>query len=102
MPGLAPATVHFPPLPADVLDQDGRSIGVGGRGAMSARPAFVVIGPGGVATAIVAWAGPWPLEERWWDAGGRRRARVQVCTVDGSAYLLVREKGSWWAEATYD
>ena len=51
---------------------------------------------------IKAWAGPWPLEERWWDGGGRRRARFQVCTADGRAFLLAREKSRWWVEATYD
>ena len=30
---------------------------------------------------IVAWAGPWPLEERWWDATrARRSARFQLLT----------------------
>jgi len=42
------------------------------------------------------------LEERWWDSGGRRRARFQVSTADGGAYLLAREGRRWWVEATYD
>ena len=117
LPGLAPATVHCSPLPAEVLDRAGRPVGVAGRGTISAPPVSVAFRPatsghggpaapgGGEAPAstVVAWAGPWPLEERWWDAGrGRRRARLQVCTEGGAAYLLVREKGSWWVEATYD
>ena len=122
LPGLAPATVHGSPLPAEVLDQDGRPVGVAGRGTISAPPVSVTFRPGGpghggpaapggaeghvpplAPSAVTAWAGPWPLEERWWDAGGgRRRARLQVCTEGGAAYLLVREKGSWWVEATYD
>jgi protein ImuB len=84
-----------------VLDADGGPVSVGSRGVMSARPAWVVIGDG-PRWAVGAWAGPWPLEERWWEAGGRRRARVQVCTADGNCYLLAREKRRWWVEATYD
>jgi protein ImuB len=52
---------------------------------------------------VVAWAGPWPVEERWWDpAGHRRRARVQVLDDTGTAHLLAVEGGRWWLEATYD
>ena len=33
----------------------------------------------GAGRAVLAWAGPWPVEERWWDpAGARRRARLQA------------------------
>jgi protein ImuB len=101
LPGLAPAVVHHPPLPAQVTDGSGEPVSVGSRGAASGRPARLVIG-NGKPMAINAWAGPWPLEERWWDAGGRRRARFQVCTVGGTAYLLAREGRRWWVEATYD
>jgi protein ImuB len=101
LPGLAPAVVHHPSLPAQVMDEQGETISVGSRGTASARPAQLVVGKG-QPQAISAWAGPWPLEERWWDGGGRRRARFQVCTVDGAAYLLTRERRRWWVEAIYD
>jgi protein ImuB len=52
---------------------------------------------------VVGWAGPWLLDERWWDPPvRRRRARFQVVTADGRAHLLVVEDGQWWLEATYD
>jgi protein ImuB len=52
---------------------------------------------------VVAWAGPWPLDERWWDpAAARRRARFQIVTADGLARLLTLEGGRWSVEATYD
>jgi protein ImuB len=101
LPGLAPAVVHQPPLPAQVTDESGDPVSVGSRGTASARPTRLMIGSG-KPMAISAWAGPWPLEERWWDAGGRRRARFQVCTTGGAAYLLAREGRRWWVEATYD
>jgi protein ImuB len=51
----------------------------------------------------VAWAGPWPADERWWDpANHRRRARFQLLTDDGAAHLAVVEAGRWWLEAVYD
>jgi len=101
LPGLAPAAVHHSPLPALVTDESGEPVSVGSRGTASGRPARLVIGRG-QPVDISAWAGPWPLEERWWDGGGRRRARFQVCTADGAAYLLAREGRRWWVEATYD
>ena len=58
---------------------------------------------GGRPRAVVAWAGPWLVEERWWDPlEHRRRARFQLATEDGQAHLVYLEDGRWWVEATYD
>ncbi|MGH9056031.1 MAG: DNA polymerase Y family protein, partial [Acidimicrobiales bacterium] len=96
----SPAVVHPTPFPAEVGDASGQPVAVSGRGVLSAPPAAMSItgAPGG---AVVAWAGPWPAEERWWDQGGRRRARLQVLLEGGEAFLVVREGGRWWVEATY-
>jgi protein ImuB len=52
---------------------------------------------------VAAWAGPWLVDERWWDpARHRRLARVQVLTDDGAAHLAVLEGGQWSLTATYD
>jgi protein ImuB len=52
---------------------------------------------------IVAWSGPWPVDERWWDdAGHRRHARFQVVTDDGVARLVTIEGGRWRLAAVYD
>ena len=49
---------------------------------------------------MAAWAGPWPVEERWWDTDAARRlARFQVVGADGRAWLLVVQNGHWWTEA---
>jgi protein ImuB len=51
---------------------------------------------------IAAWAGPWPVDERWWDpATHRRLVRLQVTTAE-AARLLRLVDGRWWVEATYD
>jgi protein ImuB len=96
----SPALVYQPPRPAELIDSSGDSIEVSGRGAISAVPAALAI-EGGLAEPVVLWAGPWPLEERWWERGGRRRARIQVVLQSGEAHVVSRESGRWWIEASY-
>ncbi len=102
LPTPAPARIHPAPTVAEVLDAGGQPVEVSGRGTLSAAPARLSVA-GGPWTEVVEWAGPWPLEERWWDsASGRRRARVQLITTDGQARLVVLEHGRWHVDATYD
>ena len=102
LPSPAPATVHAEPVPCEVTDADRATVGVSGRGAPSAAPARLSV-RGGPWIDLVGWAGPWPVDERWWDPPARRRrARLQVVGDDGRAYLLALEGGRWWVEATYD
>ena len=96
----SPAIVHDPPRTADLCDSEGRPVEVSGRGLLSSDPAALAVGNGPF-ERIVTWAGPWPLEERWWEAGRRRRARFQVVVEGGEAYVVSRETGCWWVEATY-
>jgi protein ImuB len=96
----SPALVHQPPLRAGLLDPDGGLVQVNGRGMLSSLPASLAL-QDGPARRVTAWAGPWPLEERWWDSEGRRRARLQVLLEDGEAHLVYREGGRWWVEASY-
>lgn len=101
VPGPSPALVPIEREPAEVIDAAGQPVTVSGRGLVSAAPARVAW-PGGT-LEVVGWAGPWPVEERWWDpAAAARRARVQVTGSDGSALLLACASGSWWLEAIYD
>jgi protein ImuB len=102
VPPPAPATVHTNPLSAELVDVGGAPVAVSSRGSATADPARLSI-DGRRWAEVVAWAGPWPLDERWWDAPARRRrARWQVLTADGSAHLLCLEGGRWSVEATYD
>jgi protein ImuB len=102
VPAPAPAVVLDRPLPAQLADEAGRAVGVTGGGMATAAPARLSV-DGGPWTAVAGWAGPWPSDERWWSARGRRRqARMQVVTAGGRAHLLTRERGGWWLEATYD
>ncbi len=102
LPAPSPALVFEPPRPTEVVDSEGRPVGVSGRGMVSSPPARVRVGPGPW-RSVVAWAGPWPIEERWWDrARARRRARFQLLDDAGAAHLSVLEGGRWVTAATYD
>lgn len=100
IPPPAPVVVFEPPVPVAVEGEDGAPLGVGATGMASAAPRRLSV-DGGPWTGLSAWAGPWPADERWW-SGRRRRARMQVVTASGAAYLLVRERGRWWLEGYYD
>ena len=125
LPPPAPATVLVEPLPVDVRDIAGARVGVTARLAVTAPPARLVITPtGGIVGAqvaaaqsrtaqtttardtvveIVGWAGPWPVDERWWaPEEASRRARFQVALGDGRALLLCLTDGDWSVEAIYD
>ncbi|MEU0080237.1 DNA polymerase Y family protein [Micromonospora tulbaghiae] len=102
IPPPSPAVVLPAPLPADVRDAAGEPVVVSARLAVSAAPARLTVG-GGRPAEITGWAGPWPVDERWWaPAEARRRARFQVCLADGAALLLAVEGGQWLVEAIYD
>ncbi|MGW5359500.1 DNA polymerase Y family protein [Actinopolymorpha pittospori] len=106
LPPPAPSTVLSSPEPVDVLDPTGQVVDVGGRGEMSGE-CRVLTRPnadsGAATLPIVGWAGPWPVDERWWDPqAARHYSRFQVACADGSAFVLLHEDGRWWIEACYD
>jgi protein ImuB len=101
--GIVPTVPVEPCRAVEVVDDDGRRVVVTGRHMFSSQPCFIVDGVR--RHRVVACFGPWPVEERWWDAARRRRmARVQ-CLVDiddrQTAWLLVSENRSWWLVGTY-
>jgi len=109
LPTPSPSIVYDEPLLAVVNDASGCVVSVSGRHELSASPAHVVIGRH--AYNVVSWAGPWPVEERWWDPLRQRRAvRMQmVLARDGDdtahmtthAVVMVLEHGEWWMTARY-
>ncbi len=95
--------------PAGTAGAGGTADGAVGRGGGSAAGAgrggawAGISGRAGVPVEIVGWAGPWPVDERWWDpVEACRRARFQVSLADGSALLLAVDAGRWLVEAVYD
>lgn len=105
LPSPSPAVVHPPsatPIFVRVLDRHGRAVRVSSRGELSAPPSCLAMGHG-PPIEVGQWAGPWPCDEKWWDPlHGRRRARLQVVSADGIAYLLVLEAGEWTQAALWD
>jgi protein ImuB len=103
IPSPAPATVYRAPLAARVIDAAGTPVTVTGRAVISAPPDALMAGEDSPWLAITAWAGPWPVTERWWDErNATRRARFQLVTGDGTAWLAAIELGRWQIEARYD
>ena len=106
MPAPLPSSVFTPPLAARVVDAAGESVGVDERGALTAVPVRVQVSEaltGAEPIEIVAWAGPWRVDERWWDAHTARSVnRFQVVDTTGCAWLLLEDHRVWRAEARYD
>ncbi|MGH3624466.1 MAG: DNA polymerase Y family protein, partial [Sciscionella sp.] len=85
LPRPSPATVPVEPPRAVVLDASGAEVGITGRHQITAAPCLVAVGAG-APRPVLGWAGPWPVDERWWEFGrGRRLARVQV-VLAGSVF----------------
>ena len=103
LPGPAPATVFDSPREVHVIDASGRSVDVDGRGMLTNAPAqFTPPDSNARQHRVHHWAGPWPINERWWDASGRVLNRFQLVDETGAAWLLLLEDHRWWAEASYD
>ena len=75
------------------------------RGQRSGRGERVTGGDRGAAAAarpLRSWAGPWLIDQRWWEPLRHRRlAQFQVVTDDGDAYLVAAERQRWWILAAY-
>ena len=128
IPDPQPATVLVTPAPAQVLDAGGSPVVIDRRLALSAPPTWVRLeadpndeaakaanrhpASGHVGRVegpvwdrprpVEAWAGPWPVAQRWWSSDASRRAYVQVTLRDGPAVLLAFTGGEWVLEALYD
>jgi protein ImuB len=102
LPAPSPATVLAEPLAARVYDPAGTPVGVTARLAVTGPPAWLELGTA-KRVEITGWAGPWPVDERWWaPEEASRRVRFQVSLADGRALLLVLASGCWWVSAIYD
>jgi protein ImuB len=102
LPAPSPSLVYAEPVGVEVIDADNRTVSVSGRGTASGTPTVLV--RGGRSHEIVSWAGPWPVDERWWDIRARRAARFQLlvtASVGLRAYLAEVVAGQWWLVAEY-
>lgn len=100
IPAPSPAVVPGEPVSVEIFDDQGETVRVNGRGDVSAPPAVLAFPT--VRHRLVAWAGPWPVEQRWWSPErARRLARFQVVTEQGVAHLVGVEQQRWSILATY-
>ncbi|RVW04488.1 DNA polymerase Y family protein [Rhodococcus spongiicola] len=101
LPEPAPSTV-LPNLPVVSLeDGTGVAVDVTERGEFTAVPARLRWGSR--VWGVQGWAGPWPVDERWWDtAAARHAARVQVLLAESRALLLICMGGRWGVEGIYE
>ncbi len=95
--------------PVELLDAQGNPIRVTGRGMFSADPARLIVGGVlGRDDRLRWWAGPWPVDERWWDPDldsvrpGGRTARAQVLLEGERALLLCYRQRRWYLEGSYE
>ena len=118
LPPPAPARIYTEPRPVAVVDQRGKLVWVSERGVVSAPPARFRITPGNGSgngsgddggnggargwQPITAWAGPWPVDELWWENPASWVARFQIVGVDGRAWLMTCADDGWYIEAAYD
>ena len=102
LPAPAPATICPAAVAAEVSDGSGAAVTISARAMISAPPARLSAG-GEPGLAITSWAGPWPVSERWWRPdSASRKARFQLVTEDGSAWLATVQGGRWLIEASYE
>ncbi|WP_211279788.1 DNA polymerase Y family protein [Mycobacterium bohemicum] len=101
LPGPSPAVLLDDPV--ELLDAQGNPVRVTGRGMFSAEPARLTVS--GKDEALRWWAGPWSVDERWWDpgtTGGSRTARAQVLLERERALLLCYRQRRWYLEGSYE
>ncbi|MCI2958632.1 DNA polymerase Y family protein [Agromyces atrinae] len=99
---LVPSTVYTDRVGVSLRIADGSPLSLDDRGVANGAPESFT-DPDYRESAVRAWAGPWPVVERWWDAENARRIhRFQIIDDSGTAWLLVRDGDRWWAEARYD
>ncbi|WP_265448104.1 DNA polymerase Y family protein [Flexivirga meconopsidis] len=100
VPGPAPPTVFSQARQAQVTTEHGAPITVDDRGGVSGAPAWLHL-PDDGRRRITAWAGPWPVRQRWWRKQ-RDINRFQLIDNQSTAWLALTEGSSWWIEARYD
>ncbi len=105
VPTPSPACVFHEPHRAVVVDADGEPVLVTGRHELTGVPARVDVN--GYCYQVESIAGPWPVEERWWDTRRRRRhVRLQMLVRNQRnalrVLLLALENSEWSVVARYD
>lgn len=103
IPAPLPASLAHPAARIRLIDVSSKDIIVTAEALLSGEPAG--LGWGQHRYRVTGWAGPWPVDTGWWEAGAAQRcARLQVVGENNKgqrAWLLVWAGGRWSVEATY-
>ena len=107
LPQPAPAVLLDDPV--ELLDSQGNPVRVTARGMFTAEPARLDAAGSQYRGDLGWWAGPWPVDERWWDPGQGgaeqsrpgRSARAQVMVADTALLLCYRQR-RWYLEGVYE
>jgi len=104
IPSPAPSRVFAEPWATAVVGPAGQPVAVTERGLMTCVPTRFHTGSAPGWQPVDAWAGPWPVDEQWWEGPSSRGlvARFQIVGTDGRAWLMRCDAGRWWTEASYD
>ncbi len=101
LPAPSPTAIHAERRLVQVIDVSGQRVTVSGRGDLSAEPEAVIDGRHRL--RVVGWAGPWLIDECWWDTTRhQRRARFQIVTDDGAAHMVSLLNNEWAIDASYE
>jgi protein ImuB len=105
LPAPHPATVFATPMPVAVVDESGNPVHTTAVGAGLTSPPHALVSDNR-SRRVMAWAGPWPVMERWWE---RKPVvhRVQLVDDTGIGWLVKTVvdgdgDGGWLVEARYD
>lgn len=95
--------------PVELLDARGDLVRVTSRGLFTAEPVRLVGEGHSYQGELSWWAGPWPVDERWWDPSEQSRvgrsARAQIVVgkeQPGAALLLCYRQRRWYLEGIYE
>jgi protein ImuB len=89
------------PPPALLCDAAGQPVRLASPDLLAAPPCTLAV-DGGSPVEVRAWAGPWPVRQRWWAPDGLEGSRLQVVRADGAAFLLFAGDDRWWVAGVYD
>ncbi len=101
LPPPAPAVVLTTLPPVALEDAAGTPVTVTERGLLSGNPDR--LSWGSRSWRVRGWAGPWPVDEYWWDpAAARAVARLQVRLEESRALLVIHVDEHWHVEGDYE
>jgi protein ImuB len=103
LPQPAPAVLlEYQPGTVEVLDAQSNPVRVTARGMFTAEPVRLDGGETPYRGELSWWAGPWSVDERWWESERSGRiARAQVLVGDTALLLCYRQR-RWYIEGVYE